>query len=106
MYLQSTPNPRVCYAMLRRIVAVLMLPIDLDEMSRAADEFDRQVNEAVAKNPELQEYVRQLEDALESAQSESEEEMPSADVLVKDLEDYLRRKREDHKGDTDQPSKD
>ena len=91
LYLQSTPNPRVSYALLRRLVSILNLPLDLEDIRDASAAFDRQVDEAVAKNPELQQYVKQLEDALEKAE-ESAEELPSPEAFVKDLEEYLRRR--------------
>lgn len=91
VYLQATPNPRVCYTLVRRLLAILGLPLDLNDMEEAAAAFDRQVDEAVAKNPELQEYVRQLEQAVEKTQ-QAAEEMPSPEAIVKDLEDYLRRR--------------
>lgn len=100
-YLQSTPNPRVCYAILRRLVALLVLPLDLDDLRETARDFDRQVEEAVSKNPELREYVNQLEQALEDVQGESDEEMPSPGDVVKDLEEYLRRRREDQQSGED-----
>lgn len=91
LYLQATPNPRVCHALLRKLVAFLALPLDLGDLEEAAASFDRQVDQAVAKNPELQEYVRRLEQAVEKAQ-QSAEEMPSPEAIVKDLEEYLRRR--------------
>ncbi len=94
VYLQDTPNPRVCYALLRRLVALLNLPLALDSLRDASLDFDRQVDEAVAKNTELQEYVQQLQMAMEQAE-QSTEEMPSPESIVEDLEDYLRGRRRD-----------
>lgn len=101
IYLQSTFNPRVCYALLKRVVSILSLPLDLEDFRQVAESFDRQVDEAVAKNPELQEYVKQLEQSVDQAQEATqeaaEEEMPSPAALVEDLEDYLRRKGKERK---------
>lgn len=103
LYLQSAFNPHVCFALLRRLVAVLGLPVELEDIREAAASFDRQVDEAVARNPELAQYVRQLEMIADKAQ-EAPEEMPSPEAIVKDLEEYLRRKGKERKnGEEKQP---
>jgi len=103
-YLQSTFNPRVCYALLKRVVAILNLPLDLEDFREVAESFDLQVAEAVAKNPELQQYVKQLEQSMEKALEAADEEMPSPQAIVQDLEEYLRRKGKERKnGEEKQP---
>lgn len=100
IYLQSTPNPRVCYTLLQNLVAILKLPLDLEDIRETAATFDHQVNEAVARNPELQDWVRQLEQAAEKA-DKAAEEMPSPEAIVKDLEEYLRRRGRERKNGPD-----
>ena len=102
LYLQDTPNPRVCYALVRRLAALLGIPLQLDTLREAAHNFDRQVDEAVAKNSELQEYIRQLEEVLDESQ-ETGEDMPSPEAVVKDLEDFLRRRGKGHKNAGSRP---
>lgn len=104
LYLQSTFNPRVCYVLLKMLVSMLNLPLDLEDFRQVAESFDRQVDEAVAKNPELQEYVKQLERSVEKTPETSEEEMPSPQAIVEDLEDYLRRRgKQRRNGEEKQP---
>lgn len=102
LYLQETPNPRVCYALLRRLMALLNLSTDIESMREAAESFDSQVDEAVSKNSELLEYIRQLEEAMEQSQPAAED-MPSPEAIVKDLEDYLRRRGKGRKNGDSQP---
>lgn len=100
LYLQDTPNPRVCHTLLRKLDLLLGLRLDLDAISEAAEGFDLQVDRAVARNPELKKYITQLEEAMESRQST--EEMPSAESVVRDLEEYLRHRGRERKNGEDQ----
>ncbi|MBI4498503.1 MAG: PAC2 family protein [Chloroflexi bacterium] len=98
-YLQATPNFKVAAAMLRRLDHVLDLKLNLASADALAARFEAQVAEAVERSPEIASYVRQLE---EQAQEEAQEEatappppdLPSGDVLVQELEEFLRERRE------------
>ena len=59
-YIQGR-NPLSIEAVSRRLGLILGLPTDLDELRTASDEWEAQVSEAVAKDPELAEKIRQLE---------------------------------------------
>jgi proteasome assembly chaperone (PAC2) family protein len=102
LYLQATPNPRVCLALLRRLVRVLDLTVDLGELEETATAFDQRVDQAVSSSSELQEYVRRLEAAYESRERASRE-MPSPEAIVRDLEEYLRKRRQQRRNGGSQP---
>jgi len=59
-YIAAVPNPRGSLALLLRLVELLALPVDLTPLQQAAAEFEQQVNDAVAKDPQLSAYVREL----------------------------------------------
>ena len=59
-YIAALPNPRGALALLLRATAAVALPVDLAPLQHAAAEFEQQVNEAVAKDPKLSAYVREL----------------------------------------------
>jgi len=59
-YIAASPNPRGSLALLMRLSALLNLHTDLTEMEQAAAEFEVKVNEAVAQDPQLSAYVREL----------------------------------------------
>ena len=69
----------------------LKLEVDLTEIRANATNLEEQLERAISKDPELQSYVRKLE---EETGATGAEEMPSSDVIVRDLEDFLRRQRE------------
>jgi proteasome assembly chaperone (PAC2) family protein len=99
-YLGSTANPVVAAALLRAVAALFQFEVDLSDLDRAAERFNAQVSEAVANDPEVARYVRQLEEQQEhqdeeAPNPESGGDLPSADIIVQQLEDLLRRRQED-----------
>jgi len=59
-YIAALPNPRGSLALLLRLAALLELPVDLTPLKDTAATFEQQVNDAVAKDPQLAAYVREL----------------------------------------------
>jgi proteasome assembly chaperone (PAC2) family protein len=55
-------NPLSIEAVTRRLAKMLDLPVNLDTLRRASNEWENQVTEAVEKNEELAENVRKLEE--------------------------------------------
>lgn len=99
-YLSASPNPKVALAMLERLNVLFELDVDLHELRILEAQFGEQVAEIVAEDPELFAYVRQLEEqhAAEESQAEEarrakQEPLPSSEDLIRELEEYLRRKR-------------
>jgi proteasome assembly chaperone (PAC2) family protein len=64
-YLQGL-NPLSIEAVTRRLSHILNLPIDLDALRRASDEWEVQVTAAVEKDAELAETVRKLEEQYDN----------------------------------------
>ena len=100
-YISATGNPSITAAILRRVAVLLDLDLNLAELERQGVAFDAQVSEAIAKNPEVAEYVRRLEAKEGTGRSEPpvEEkpepsgELPSSESLIQDLEDFLKKQR-------------
>jgi predicted ATP-grasp superfamily ATP-dependent carboligase len=59
-YLQGI-NPPSIEAVTRRLSKILNLPVDLDALRRASDEWEVQITQLVEKDDELAETVRKLE---------------------------------------------
>ncbi|HEX2171057.1 MAG TPA: PAC2 family protein [Dehalococcoidia bacterium] len=99
-YIPMVANPKVCAALARKLCDLLALDLDLREMDLSARQFERQVNEAIKGNPEIAEYVRQLEasqpeaDDIASEPAEDPPELPSGEAVVRDLEDFLRQRQQ------------
>jgi proteasome assembly chaperone (PAC2) family protein len=59
-YVQASPNSRAALALLQRVESVLGFPIDKTSLETAAATFDQEVSEAIAADPQLSAYVREL----------------------------------------------
>jgi len=59
-YIAAVPNPRGALALLMRLTSFLNLPADLAPLQSDAAIFEEKVNEAVAEDPKLSAYVREL----------------------------------------------
>ena len=108
-YISASPNPKVVHALLYRLSEIYGLGLELSEMERAGRRFERQVNEALMHNPEVAQYVKQLESREEAGPDDvpAEEgpavapgELPRGEDVVRQLEEFLRQHQAD-KGDDD-----
>jgi len=111
-YLTVSPNLQVSAALLTRLNEILGLRLNLRELQQGATRFQERVSAVVAQDPEAANYVRQLEERLASGIEEDTPpflepehtvagethprgsgDLPSADVLIQDIEELLRQNR-------------
>ena len=98
-YLQ-TKNMRVVCTVLKKLVRLARIVIDLSEVERASDYFDRQVSQLVEQDPKLQEVIARLEEAYkESGRSvpiPEKEEGAKEDKVVY-IEAFLKKQDDEEK---------
>lgn len=101
-YLSASPNPKVALALLETLERLFDVKVELTDLRALETQFDRQVAEIVAEDSELQDYVRALEEqaqAEEAGRLEAEqrrlqqEPLPSSEELIREVEEYLRKRR-------------
>ena len=92
-YLPGITNPVGAQALLRVVSDMTGLRFDLDPLERGIQRFHTQLEEALRDNDELRDYVARLEAAspVPQADPQPEGELPSADALIADLEDFFRQ---------------
>ena len=61
-YISAAPNPKAALALVTRLESFLQVALDTTELVTGAAEFDTQVAKAIAENPNLAAYVKQLEE--------------------------------------------
>ena len=88
-YANTTPNPRVSHALLTSLQRLVEFDVPLDEMQESADAYVREVDQAIAKRPELADYVKKLEERFDSAIA-TKGGIPSPEDMVEELEQYLK----------------
>jgi len=89
-YVSLTPSPRAAKALCDRVAELIGASLDTAELEDASKAYTEQVSAAVASDAETATYVEELEQRVDSLQSE--EEIPSGDALAAELTRYLRER--------------
>ncbi len=91
-YVAQPPCPKATLALLHRLEEVLDVAVPLGDLTEEARAWQTGVDELAADDEEVQAYVRQLEEAQDTA------ELPEAsgEAIAREFERYLRRR-----GDTE-----
>jgi len=72
-YVAGIHNPRATQALLRQFSEIYDLDLNLDDLNGRAQRYESEVNNAIKDNPDIVEYVKRLESAID----EEEDEVPS-----------------------------
>ena len=119
-YLAATPNIKVTAALLTHLNSLLSFDLDLSDIQADAQRFEEQITMLVERDPEASAYVRKLEEQAgaildeEGEHDEDEDEviinpdrpigtgpLPSADSLIRSVEELLRKERENNQQRSD-----
>lgn len=87
-YVAQPPSPKATLALLTRLEELLGEATPTGELAEDAHAWQRGVDELAEEDPEVAEYVRQLEQAKDTA------ELPEAsgEAIAREFERYLRRR--------------
>ena len=92
-YIAAVPNPKAALALLRRLEGLTGIAVDATELEEEATAFEDQITRAIAANPEIEELVDRIE-AEQSEQLDALEDLPSADAIARDFQQFLRQQGE------------
>jgi proteasome assembly chaperone (PAC2) family protein len=127
-YLAATPNIKVTAALLTYLDTFLGIDLDLRDINSEAVRFDEQITTLVERDPDASAYVRKLEEQANEPDDDDEDDeeddddddeetemvihpdrapgtgpLPSADSLIRSVEELLRQQREQqHHSDDDE----
>lgn len=59
-YYISIPNPKAVHSLLAKLRSIYGFELDLASLEKDADNFDNEINDVVAKDPNVAAYVREL----------------------------------------------
>ncbi len=111
-YLAATPNIKVTSGLLTYLNTFMSFGLDLSDIQADAIRFEEQITSLVARDPEASAYVRRLEEQITGAMSSEDDEddeddavsnsdrttstgpLPSAESLIRGVEELLRKQRE------------
>ena len=90
-YVGQSPSPKAVMALLGRVEDLLGEPVPMTDLADDARAWEHGVDELAGEDAEIGEYVRQLEQAKDTA------ELPEAtgEAIAREFERYLRRRPED-----------
>jgi len=90
-YVASPPCPKATLALVGRIEDLLDVPVPLGDLPEEARAWEAGVDELAAEDDEIEEYVKQLEEARDTA------DLPEAsgEAIAREFERYLRRRGSD-----------
>ena len=100
-YASLAASPKAALALCSRLAGLLATDVDLTELERASEAYERQVTEAVAQDEETEAYVAELERRRDALGEELD--VPSGDALAAELTRFLReheaRRRDEEDAD-------
>lgn len=103
-YVTTPVNPKATLALLERLDAMFDLGLDLRDLNATAARFEREISEAVAADANASAYVRGLEEQLDAEeQRQLSPPLPSGESVVRELEEFLRRRSTQNEGNEPQP---
>jgi proteasome assembly chaperone (PAC2) family protein len=91
-YLRETQSPKAALALVERVGRMLDFSVDVTELEIATAAYERQVDDMLAGEDDVADYVRRLEeDGVEGEDDdEADFEIPSQDELASEVERFLR----------------
>jgi hypothetical protein len=96
-YVAAAPNPKAALALVRRFEGIAGVAVDGSALEEASEDYERQVNAAVASDPEVKAFVEKLEETMDEVDEirPFPEEIPSADAIARDFQRFLRQRGPD-----------
>lgn len=90
-YLNVEENPAATVALLRALRPIVGAVPDVDDLEEEQKHFAERVEEASRGDEQIAAYVRTLEEHYGEPEEEGgENDLPSADDILRDVEDFLR----------------
>ena len=91
-YLRETQSPKAALALVERVGRMLDFSVDVTELEIATAAYERQVDDMLAGEDDVADYVRRLEeDGVEGEDADPADfEIPSQDELASEVERFLR----------------
>jgi len=91
-YVAAATNPKAALALLRRVEVLIGVSVDVSELESTAADYERQVGMAVRSDPDIQAFVERLEQAADSEEQSTPDDLPSGDILASEFQRFLRQR--------------
>jgi predicted ATP-grasp superfamily ATP-dependent carboligase len=91
-YVAAAANPKAALALLRRVEVLIGVSVDVSELESSAADYERQVGLAVRSDPDIQAFVERLEQAADSEEQTTPEDLPSGEIIASEFQRFLRQR--------------
>jgi predicted ATP-grasp superfamily ATP-dependent carboligase len=91
-YVAAATNPKAALALLRKVEGLVGVSVDVSELESAAADYERQVGLAVQSDPDILAFVERLEQAADSEEESSTDDVPSGDMIAREFQRFLRQR--------------
>jgi proteasome assembly chaperone (PAC2) family protein len=92
-YVAAAPNPKAALSLIRSFEGVAGVAVDALDLEHSAEDYERQVNAAVATDPDVKNFVERLERTIDEVTEDAPpEQIPSADAIARDFQRFLKQK--------------
>ena len=90
-YASNAPSPKASLSLIHALEDLLTIAIPQEELAAAADSWEKEVTNLANEDSDISEYINALEQAKDAA------DIPDAsgEMIAKEFERYLRRRRTD-----------
>ncbi|MEA2481014.1 MAG: hypothetical protein QOJ07_2936 [Thermoleophilaceae bacterium] len=98
-YVAAAPNPKAALSLIRSFEGVAHIAVEARSLEESSEDYERQVNAAVATDPDVKAFVERLEQTLDETQEDvTPDQLPSADSIARDFQRFLKQRRSDGPG--------
>lgn len=97
-YIQGA-YPKVIHSMLRLLSQMWNLSLELGMLEEQTAELETSLHEQIDNNPELADYIKRLEQAYDMAEPNPEHPQLGTDTIVDEIQQFLRRRRDNPSGE-------
>jgi len=94
-YIRAESNPLTCLALLNKLIGLLEIKLELADMEAMAKRFSSKLDQLLTQSPKLALYIRKLEKQYEDKGKASFKDLESADKILQEVEDFLKKERRD-----------
>ncbi len=98
-YVGGAPSPKAALALVERSAELVGAPVRTTALELAAAAYEREIDQLVAEDEDLQAYVARIEELREQDEADEDDDAPveaaSGERLVAEVEQFLRDRRDD-----------
>jgi proteasome assembly chaperone (PAC2) family protein len=92
-YIRAESNPMVCLEIEKKIIELLGINVDLEELKTASDNLAEMLKRLIGENEQMRNFLKALEEQYDLEGSAPNAEVEGAGQIIKDIEDFLRNQR-------------